>query len=356
MSRSNFGAELRGKQDRLMADKPAEPATTPAAAPAPARPVTPMGQVAMMQPTIDKLNEQKKAAEVRAAGAEARAAELEQQLEKQPTEAAVDQLIEVAGRRRKLTQEEFAELVENLRNNPLVHPVVVKRLRDGRFEIISGHNRVHAYRVLGRERIAIVVADIEDDGVDRIAFYANLLQPALPDFLKFQGFQRERDRHQPKLTQAELARAAGVDKRIVSRLFVFEELPERAQELIAEQPHVIGAACAADLARLASEGATDRVVEAVEQLVVGKFGQKEAVAYASRPAERPKVDRPAPTKIRSGRFDYCSVVATGKSLRIDFKDESLRADAEAAVQRVLRELAGASDAESQVATPLKSTT
>lgn len=299
------------------------------------RPVTTPGAVAFLQPTIDSLNERVKRAE-------AENEDLRKKLDGQPTEVALELLDEKPGRKRKLMPEQFEELKENLRNNPLVHPVAVKRLANGRFEIVSGHNRVDVFRALGRTAVPVVVVDIEDAILDRTAFYANLLQPALPDFEKYLGFRREKEK--TKSSQKEMAKAAGVPESTVSMLFAFESLPERARELIEDRPEGVGMNCAAELARLSREGAGDRVVEAVELLLAAKLTQKEAVAFAAKkPTQRGPVRTlaPTPVKIKAGRFDFCQYVGRGASLRIDFKVEEHREEAEARISALLQELAGA---------------
>src|SRR6478609_7953555 len=86
--------------------------------------------------------------------AHARIKELETQLaEKAALEVSLDSLVEVNGRRRKLTQEQFQELKNNLAQHALATPILVRALPDGRFEIVAGHNRVAAYRELGRSTI-----------------------------------------------------------------------------------------------------------------------------------------------------------------------------------------------------------
>ncbi|MEO8188559.1 MAG: ParB N-terminal domain-containing protein [Burkholderiaceae bacterium] len=301
------------------------------------RPVTTPGAVAFLQPTIDSLNERVKEAE-------ASNAKLLKKLEAQPTEVALDQLDEKPGRKRKLTPEQFEELRGNLGNNPLVHPVAVKRLANGRFEIVSGHNRVEAFRALARTIIPVVVVDIEDAILDRTAFYANLLQPALPDFEKYLGFRREKEKTQA--SQKELAKAAGVPESTVSMLFAFESLPMRARELIEDRPEGVGMNCAAELARITRGGAGDRVIEAVELLLASKLTQKEAVAYAAKktaPLGLARAPKETPVKIKAGRFDFCQYISRGHMLRIDFKIEEHRTEAEARIAALLRELADASN-------------
>jgi ParB family chromosome partitioning protein len=338
--------ELRAKSQKAVEHMAAGPKAAEAKNAATTKPVTAVGAVAFMQPTIDALNERVKDAESRVKGAEAENEELRRRLEAQPTEIELDVLEEKPGRKRRLTPDQFEELKENLRNNPLVHPVAVKRLANGRFEIVSGHNRVDAFRALGRRTIPVVVVDIEEEILDRTAFYANLLQPSLPDFEKYLGFKREKEK--TGATQKELAKVAGVPESTVSMLFAFESLPERARDLIEDRPTGIGMNCASELSKLSREGASERVVEAIELLLSGKLTQKEAVAFAARkPTTRPA--RPVastPVKIKAGKIEFCQYVARGSTLRIDFKAEEDRAEAEKQIAALLKELAQPSKADS----------
>jgi len=322
--------DLKSKSDQALASIPKAAAAGDGRA---ARPVTAPGATAFMQPTIDALNE-------RAKKAEARTAEVERQLESQPTEVSLDQLDEVTSRRRRLSEEQFDELKSNLANNPLVHPVAVKRRANGRFEIVSGHNRVAAFRALGRNQIPVVVLDIDEEKVDRSAFYANLLQPSLPDYEKYIGFRAEQER--TGATQKVLAKEAGVSEAMLSQLFAFGDLPQAALDSIRTKPDCIGMRCAYELARLAQAGKTAAVVEAVELLAQGKLTQKEAIRHAGRIT--PAADRPAPpsastVKIRSGRAQYCQYVSRGTSLRIEFRSEAERIKAQEQLDKILRALA-----------------
>lgn len=321
--------DLKSKSDQALASIPAGAGVGQARA---GRPITAPGATAFMQPTIDALNDRAKAAE-------AKTLELEQRLEQQPTEVSLDRLVEVGSRKRRLSEQQFEELRANLEKNPLVHPIAVRRRADGQFEVVSGHNRVAAYRALGRNTISVVVVDIEESRLDRSAFYANLLQPSLPDYEKYLGFKRERERS--GATQKALAREAGISDAIVSMLFAFEDLPAAAIGSLESRPDVLGMNAAAELARLSREGRTEAVTEAVKLLVEGRLTQKEAIAFASRrdvPVQ-PKSGTAVPIKIKSGRSDFCQYVAKGTTLRIDFKTEAMRAEAEEGVAAYLRTLA-----------------
>jgi ParB family transcriptional regulator, chromosome partitioning protein len=323
--------DLKSKSDAALADIPQPVASGQGSR----RPITAPGATAFMQPTLDALSE-------RAIAAEAKALEYEKRLQDQPSELLLEVLEEVPTRRRTLNAEQFAELKENLRSNPLVHPISVEPLAAGRYRIISGHNRVDAYRELGKMSILAVVRDIETERVDRSAFYANLLQPSLPDYEKYLGFKREREL--TGKTQKELAAEAGVAESVLSMLFSFEALPSEALVAIARRPDAIGMSCAVDLAKAARAGkqAQARVLEAVERLVEGVFSQKEAVKYVGAVPLAPRTQQVvSPTKVKAGRHEFCQYVSRGATIRIDFRRESHRVEAESEISELLKRLATA---------------
>ncbi len=305
------------------------------------RPVTAPGATAFMQPALDDLSR-------RAEAAEARVLEYESnRLGQAAIELPLDRLVEVPARRRTLTPAQFQELKENLRTNPLVHPISVEPGVDGKYRIISGHNRVDAYRALGRLGILAVVRDIEAEKVDRSAFYANLLQPSLPDYEKYLGFKREQEA--TRKTQKQMASEAGVPESVLSMLFSFEQLQGEALHVISRRPDAIGMSCAAELAKLSKGGkqSQGRVLEALERLVEGVFTQKEAVRYASAAPALPRPQQSmAPIKVRAGRKEYCQYVGRGTLLRIEFKQEGDRQKAEEEISQLLNRLATRSTSDS----------
>jgi ParB family chromosome partitioning protein len=82
-------------------------------------------------------------------------------------------------------------------------------------------------------------------------------------------------------------------------------------------------------------------VEAVAQLVDGRLTQKEAVRYAARQEQPTRTKQPAvgPVKIRVGRLEFCQYHARGTSLRIEFRSEEQRLEAEAVIAETLQLLA-----------------
>lgn len=58
--------------------------------------------------------------------------------------------------------EEMYELVESIRKNGLISPIIVRKQGD-RYQLISGHRRKRACEILGHREIACTVVDVTDD-------------------------------------------------------------------------------------------------------------------------------------------------------------------------------------------------
>ncbi|NML17377.1 ParB/RepB/Spo0J family partition protein [Azohydromonas caseinilytica] len=262
--------------------------------------------------------------------AEARAAALQAELDRRaPTELALELLDSVPGRRRQLTPEAYAELRENLRVNPLVHPIAVRPKPDGRYEVVSGENRLQAYRDMGRSTIPVTVLQLPDEQVERAAFFANLIAQELSDYERWQGFRREQEA--TGMSQSELARLAGVSDQVVSDLFAFSRLPKKALEEIRTQPQRIGVKLVKELARLSGGERDAQVVEAVRLVVRGEIKQQQAAAFARAKPRAPKPTASA-KRILAGRFKFAERRAVGSSLRVDFAADGV--DMERVVERI----------------------
>jgi ParB family chromosome partitioning protein len=250
----------------------------------------------------------------------------------------LDALSEVPGRRRKLTEQEFAELRDNLSQHTLVTPITVRRIEGGRFEIVSGHNRVAAYRELERTEIASWIADAPESQGEELAFYANLLHPSLPDFEKYLGLRKIVAANGSSLSDAELAKRTGMSEALIWQLRQFDRLPQEALELLETRPEKLGSRIATKLAALSDAGKAEEVVEAVRHLVSApNVDQKAALAMAS--ANEAPAPRKQATRIRYGNKIFCTVQSSPKAIRLTFESDEDRVEAEQLVAALLKQQA-----------------
>lgn len=220
-------------------------------------------------------------------------------------EVDISTLVEVPGRRRVLAPGEYAELRDNLANNPLATPIVFRPLGDGRNEIVAGHNRVAIYRDdLGRTKILAVPFSGDAHSAELAAAFSNMLAAALPDFEKYRQFVRLQQ--ESGFTRADIIKASGLSTSHISRILAFEKLPSDALAAIAKRPDRLGGNAAEEFAALASAGNGDAVVKAIHALVENEsVTQKQALDMAKPKAPRP-TQQPA-RAISIGKKKLCDV-------------------------------------------------
>ncbi len=59
--------------------------------------------------------------------------------------------------------EKMDTLVDSIRENGILNPVIVRPDQSGNYEMISGHRRLHAARIVGLKKIPAIVKEMSDD-------------------------------------------------------------------------------------------------------------------------------------------------------------------------------------------------
>lgn len=65
--------------------------------------------------------------------------------------------------RLEMNQEELQELADSIKTQGLIQPITVRKSRAGRYEIVAGHRRLAAVKLLEKETISTLIADITDE-------------------------------------------------------------------------------------------------------------------------------------------------------------------------------------------------
>lgn len=75
---------------------------------------------------------------------------------------------------RVVDDEKMDELVESIRQQGILSPVLVRPVENGRYEMISGHRRLHAASIVGLKKIPAIVRELNDDEAVIAMVNANL--------------------------------------------------------------------------------------------------------------------------------------------------------------------------------------
>ena len=135
--------------------------------------------------------------------------------------------------------EAMQELVDSIKTVGVLVPIIVRRIKDGKYEIISGHRRKRACILAGKNTIPAVVTELNDDEAAILLVDSNLQrEKLLPserayaykmklEALKHQGIKNEftcgHDVHKLK-SRDEIGKAFGESGRQVQRYIRLTEL------------------------------------------------------------------------------------------------------------------------------------
>lgn len=276
--------------------------------------------------------------------------QLERQVEEltaregQPLTVKIADLVDCKFHIGPLVESRVQGLVNNLKENKLNSPVVIRRLADGTLEVVAGRHRIEAYRRLGRVEIEAVIKDYSDSDVIALVFFDNLFAPITPDYFKFLGFKQLRD--QLQLTHEGMAEKSGVSKSQVGRYMAFEKLPDAALAIIEANAELFGSNLAAKLASLVGDFA-DQIPRACELIVAGQLEQDAAADWV-----RDNVRGRAPTSVQKvaaakteiaspGGQRYAVIAVKGKRLAITLQDLDEASFVEVIVKKALEDRAAA---------------
>ena len=90
---------------------------------------------------------------------------------------ALNQLVPFDNQPFKLySKTKLEELAQDIKENGLIHPIIVREKERGKFEILAGHNRVNAMKLNNERQIPAIIRDLNDQEAQLLLVQSNLLQ------------------------------------------------------------------------------------------------------------------------------------------------------------------------------------
>lgn len=137
-----------------------------------------------------------------------------------------------------LDDEKMDTLVDSIRENGILNPVIVRPDNGGDYEMISGHRRLHAAGIAGLKKVPAIVKEMSDDEAIINMVDANIqreeILPSERAFsfkMKMEAMSRQGKRNDltsghdvPKLTTDEIGEENGMSGRQVKRYIRLTEL------------------------------------------------------------------------------------------------------------------------------------
>ena len=181
--------------------------------------------------------------------------------------------------------EALGELVESIRENGLLQPLVVRPAGDG-WELVAGERRWRALRKLGWSRAPAIVRDLEDDQMLVLALVENLQRENLSPVEEALGYRQLMENF--GLTQREVAERVGRDRSTISNTLRLLKLDEKVRQMIAAGR--ISAGHARALLGLEEAGAQRRLAHEVVEKDLSVRAVERRVRRMKREAEEGEED------------------------------------------------------------------
>lgn len=131
-----------------------------------------------------------------------------------------------------LDNQDMNELVESIRANGILTPIVVRKKGEREYEIISGHRRTHAAALAGMTTVPAVIHDCSDDEAAIAMVDLNIQRKNISHSEKAKAYKIKYDamKHQGKRygkdALEEMAEASGENKKKIQRYLRLTSLSE----------------------------------------------------------------------------------------------------------------------------------
>lgn len=156
-------------------------------------------------------------------------------------EISIDKLIENPYNFfRNLSEEEIKELTESIKMYGILHPLIVRSLTDGKFQIISGHQRRKAAERAGLKTVPCIVKEMDDTEAELALIETNLETRQLSTMEMARAIRKRKEllgirRGRPDSNSAhcaELSQNMGISERQMRKLDKLNDLIPELQDMV----------------------------------------------------------------------------------------------------------------------------
>ena len=175
----------------------------------------------------------------------------------------------------------LAELVQSIKEQGLIQPLVVRPLDKNRYAIIAGERRWRAAQKAGLHNVPVMIRKLDDLQAFEIALVENLQRADLNPIEEAEAYQRLLDEH--SYTQEALAKRVGKDRSTIANGLRLLKLPPRAKKAV-----ISGAVSAGHARALLSLDQAKLANRALDEVVKGGLSVRQTETLVRRLQQAPK--------------------------------------------------------------------
>src|SRR5918997_5784989 len=140
--------------------------------------------------------------------------------------------------RTNFDNEQLENLAQSIRANGIIQPLLVRRIDEGRYQLIAGERRWRAAQKAELQRVPAIIRDIPDDKILELALIENIQRQELNPIEEAQAYKRLIETL--GLTQEMVAQRVGRDRTFITNYIRLLRLPEEIQGLVEQEKISMG--------------------------------------------------------------------------------------------------------------------
>ena len=129
--------------------------------------------------------------------------------------------------RREFDQDALQELANSIRELGIIQPITVRKVENGRYQIIAGERRWRASQLAGLTKIPAYIVSVEDQGVMEMALVENIQREDLNAIEIALAYQHLAE--SSGMTQAKISERVGKSRAAVTNYMRLLKLPAQVQ-------------------------------------------------------------------------------------------------------------------------------
>lgn len=185
--------------------------------------------------------------------------------------------------RRVFDEEKLNELAESIKEHGVVQPVVVRRLKNERYELVVGERRLRASKILQLGKIPAVIKDYTNQQMMEIALIENIQRQDLDPIEEAYAYKRLLEEF--NLTQEQVAQKVSKSRPFIANMVRILNLPQFILDKVSDGELTVGHV--RPLLTVNSEAAQ---IKAAEEMISKELNVREAEALVKNLIEDKKKD------------------------------------------------------------------
>ena len=133
--------------------------------------------------------------------------------------------------RKNFDEDALSELSDSIAKNGVLQPILVRK-KGSKYEIVAGERRYQAAKMAGVKEVPVVIKDVADEDVFKLALIENLQRSDLDPIEEARGFRQLLD--EQNLTQEQLGEALSKSRSAITNSLRLLDLPEVVQDMMAD--------------------------------------------------------------------------------------------------------------------------